>query len=165
MSEPMSELPATAGQTVGPFFGFALPYDGAPELVPADTPGARRLGGVVLDGAGEPVPDALLELTVTAVGGERHWGRAATDPEGRYAFTVPEPGGAFLGLTVFARGLLNRLFTRVYLPEASDALLETLPEDRRATVIAVGDADGYTFDVHLQGERETVFLTYPRHES
>jgi protocatechuate 3,4-dioxygenase, alpha subunit len=161
----MTDLTPTAGQTVGPFFGFALPYDGAPELVPADAPGARRLTGVVRDGAGDPVPDALLELTVTAVGGERHWGRAATDPEGRYAFTLPEPEGAFLGLTVFARGLLNRLFTRVYLPGASDAFLEALPEDRRPTLHAVPVEDGYHFDLHLQGERETVFLTYPRHES
>ena len=57
----MSELVPTAGQTVGPFFGFALPYDGAPDLVAPDAPGARRLSGRVLDGHGEPVPDALLE--------------------------------------------------------------------------------------------------------
>ncbi|QIG43320.1 protocatechuate 3,4-dioxygenase subunit alpha [Nocardioides anomalus] len=159
----MSELHPTAGQTVGPFFGFALPYDGAADLVPAGSPGARRLSGVVRDGAGDPVPDALLELTVTAVGGERLWGRAATDAEGRYAFTVPEPDGAFLGLTVFARGLLNRLFTRVYLPGAGDAFLAGLAEDRRPTLVARAVEEGYAFDVHLQGDDETVFLTYPRH--
>ena len=64
---------------------------------------------------------------------------------------MPEPDGAFLGLTVLARGLLNRLFTRVYLPGASDAFLEALPEDRRPTLHAVPVKDGYHFDLHLQG--------------
>ena len=86
----MSAPSPTAGQTVGPFFGFALPYDGAPDLIAVDAPGARRLGGRVLDGGGEPVPDALLELSATdAVTGENRWGRAPTDATGRYAFTIP----------------------------------------------------------------------------
>lgn len=153
--------PATAGQTVGPFFGFALPHDGAERLVDPGEPGATRLAGRVLDGAGEPVPDALLELTVSAPTGNL-WGRAPTDPEGRYAFTVPEPEG-FLGLTVVARGLTNRLFTRIYPPGASDAFLDALPADRRSTLVADEDETGLVFDVRLQGERETVFLTYPRH--
>ena len=71
-------------------------------------------------------------------------------------------------LTVFARGLLNRLFTRIYLPEdtaalAADPLLASLPEDRRKTLIATREEDGgLRFDVSLQGEDETVFLSYPR---
>jgi protocatechuate 3,4-dioxygenase alpha subunit len=69
-------------------------------------------------------------------------------------------------MTVFARGLLNRLFTRVYLPvdEAAlgaDTFLQSLPEDRRATLVATPDEHGYRFDIRLQGEAETVFLQFP----
>ena len=81
-----------------------------------------------------------------------------------------EPGrAAFITLTVFARGLLNRLFTRIYLPEdtaalAADPLLRSLPEERRRTLIARREQDGsLRFDVRLQGEAETVFLRYPQH--
>ena len=162
---PSPSFVATPGQTVGPFFGLALPYDGSEELVAPDAPGALRLRGRVLDGHGEPVPDALLELSVAQASGRHRWGRAATDVDGRYTFTLPVPEGAFLGLTVFARGLLNRLFTRVYLPDAADDFLDGLPTDRRSTLVAGQDETGLVFDVHLQGDRETVFLTYPRHEA
>ena len=124
----MSELVPTAGQTVGPFFGFALPFDGAPDLIAPDAPDARRLSGRVLDGDTQPVPDALLEVSVPCAAGENRWGRAATDPDGRYTFTLPEPVGAFLALTVFARGLTNRLFTRIYLPGATDGFLDGLTQ-------------------------------------
>jgi protocatechuate 3,4-dioxygenase alpha subunit len=153
-------LAPTPGQTVGPFFGLALPYDGGSELVPADRADAIRLHGRVLDGAGDPVPDALLELSQQDVG----WGRAATDPDGRYSFTTVAPSdAAYFSMTVFARGLLDRLFTRVYLPGSDDALLASLPAERRATLVAVPDETGYVFDVRLQGEDETVFLSYRRH--
>jgi protocatechuate 3,4-dioxygenase alpha subunit len=151
-------LAPTPGQTIGPFFGFALPHDGGSELVPPGRADAIQLHGRVLDGAGEPVPDALLELSQRDAG----WGRAATDPEGAYSFTTVAPT-AYFAVTVFARGLLDRLFTRIYLPDADDPVLAALPADRRATLIAVPDETGYVFDVRLQGERETVFLSYPRH--
>lgn len=174
----------TPGQTVGPFFGFALPYAGDSELVPPDHPAAVRLHGRVLDGAGEPVPDALLELwqadtdgdVVRAAGSMRRdgrtftgWGRAATNVNGEYAFTTIEPGRteperpAFFAITVFARGLLDRLFTRAYLPDQevrADPLLAALAEPRRSTLVATPDTGGLRFDVVLQGERETVFLDY-----
>ena len=78
---------------------------------------------------------------------------------------------AFFSLVVFARGLLDRLFTRAYLPAESqqadaldgDPLLSALPEDRRSTLLARRDDTGYVFDVMLQGEDETVFLAYPKH--
>lgn len=169
---------ATPGQTVGPFFGFALPFDGGPDLVPKGHPDAIRLHGVVLDGAGAPVPDALLEIwqtdatgEVPRVGGSLHrdgytftgWGRAATNNAGEYSFTTVEPGASFIALTVFARGLMNRLFTRIYLPNVSDPFLMSVPADRRDTLVATRDADGLRFDVVLQGDRETVFLSYPGH--
>ena len=180
-------LPVTPGQTVGPFFHYALPYDGDSQLVPPGSPGAVQLHGIVYDGAGVPVPDALLEVwqadadgRVVQQAGSLHrdgwtftgFGRAAVDPAGRYTFTTVRPGptedgsAPFIAMTVFARGLLNRLFTRVYLPDdeaalASDALLASVPSDRRDTLVATADEHGYRFDVRLQGEDETVFLAYP----
>ncbi len=180
---------ATPGQTVGPFFHFALPYDGGSDLVPPGRPDAIRLHGRVLDGAGDPVPDALVELwqaapdgTVPRAAGSLRrdgftftgWGRAATDRAGTWSFSTlapgaTSPGGApFFALTVFARGLLNRLFTRAYLPGDgraldADPLLSTLPPERRATLVATADDQGFAFDIRLQGGDETVFLTYPGH--
>ena len=174
-------MTVTAGQTVGPFFGFALPYNGGPELVPVGTPGAIRLTGRVLDGDGVGVPDALLEIWQTDPDGAvvrrpgslrrdgytfTGWGRAATDNTGRYTFTTVLPGATegrppFFAMTVFARGLLNRLFTRVYLPETeNDALLASLPAERRDSLIARRLDNGLEFDVRLQGEDETVFLRF-----
>jgi protocatechuate 3,4-dioxygenase, alpha subunit len=172
--------PATAGQTVGPFFGYALPFPHDHELVVPGSPGAMTLHGVVRDGAGDPVPDAMLELwqadaagtPVQQPGSLRReqkpsvftgFGRASTDADGRYSFTTLEPGAPFFALTVLARGLLNRLFTRAYLPDAHDELLERLDPDRRSTLVTTRDETGLVFDIHLQGELETVFLSYPRH--
>ena len=169
----------TPGQTVGPFFGYALPFPDDQHLVPPGSPGAIRLHGRVLDGHGDPVPDALLELWQTDAAGhvvqqqgslrrDGHtftgWGRASTDRGGHYSFTTVTPGAPFFALTVFARGVLNRLFTRAYLPDtADDPFLATLDADRRSTLVVAQDETGYVFDVHLQGENETVFLSYPRH--
>ncbi|MFF0944591.1 protocatechuate 3,4-dioxygenase subunit alpha [Kocuria sp. CPCC 205300] len=187
-----TQLTATPGQTVGPFFGDALPYEGGELLVPQAHPRAVRLHGVVTDGAGAVVPDALLEIwqadeqgNVPTADGSlvrdgytfTGFGRAAVDNVGHYTFTTLNPGptesgkAAFIALTLFGRGVTNRLFTRVYLPEdtralAEDPLLASLPEDRRRTLIAEREADGsLRFDVRLQGEGETVFLAYPRHET
>jgi protocatechuate 3,4-dioxygenase alpha subunit len=170
----------TPGQTVGPFFGYALPYPGGNELVPRGHPDAIRLHGRVLDGDGEPVPDALLEIwqpdpsgAIARQPSSLHrdgwtftgWGRTATNRAGEYSFTTVRPGSAFIAMTVFARGLLDRLFTRVYLPGddvalAADPLLAALPPPRRATLIATPTPDGFAFDVVLQGEPETVFLEF-----
>jgi protocatechuate 3,4-dioxygenase, alpha subunit len=171
----------TPGQTVGPFFHYALPYDGDSALVPPGTPGGVRLHGTVYDGAGAPVPDALLELWQADPEGnvvQRHgslrrdgftftgFGRCATDGAGHYSFSTLTPGpiegGApFFAVAVLARGLLHRLITRAYLPGATDAFLEGLDPERRSTLVTTADETGYVFDVRLQGERETVFLTYP----
>ena len=183
-----ARLNPTPGQTVGPFFHYALPYDGDSDLVPAGSPGAIRLHGRVLDGSGAPVPDALVEVwqadasgaIVQQPGSLRRdgwtftgWGRASTDNAGHYSFSTIAPGAVdgsapFFALTVFARGLLDRLFTRAYLPGdeaalAADPLLGSLDPDRRATLIAAADAQGFAFDIRLQGQGETVFLTFPGH--
>jgi protocatechuate 3,4-dioxygenase, alpha subunit len=166
----------TPGQTVGPFFGFALPWDGGEDLVPSSHPDAIHLHGHVYDGAGDPVPDALLEIwQVDAAGqvpqaeGSLHrdgwtftgFGRAATDGGGHYTFTTLRPATGFISMTVLARGLLDRLFTRVYLPSHADAaFLQGVPEDRRSTLVARGGDDDLVFDLHLQGEQETVFLDF-----
>jgi len=183
----MSALVPTPGQTVGPFFGYALPFDHDNELVPFSHSSAIRLHGRVTDGEGRGVPDALLELWQTAPDGTvvqqpgslrrdgwtfTGWGRTSTDPEGRYVFTTlrpgaPQPGkAAFFAVTVFARGLLNRLFTRAYLPDDADALardplLSGLDDGRRSTLVCRAEDTGYAFDVRLQGDGETVFLRYP----
>ena len=157
----MDTLAPTPGQTVGPFFSFALVREGYADLVSPSHPDAITFHGRVLDGAGEPVPDALVELT--RGGNSAGWGRAATDDEGRYTFTTLAPVGPFFAITVLARGLLDRLFTRAYLPEAADdAFLRGLADDRRATLVAAPDESGYVFDIRLQGDDETVFLTFAR---
>jgi protocatechuate 3,4-dioxygenase alpha subunit len=177
---PERDLTATPGQTIGPFFHYALPYDGGPELVPPGSPGAIRLHGTVVDGDGVPIPDAMIEIrqadaqgNVSTAEGSLHrdgmtftgWGRAGTDPGGRYAFVTVEPDAPFFAVTVFARGLLNRLFTRAYLPDAEDPFLSSLDPERASTLVAVREPNGdLRFDIVLQGDDETVFLTYPRHE-
>ncbi|WP_337063451.1 protocatechuate 3,4-dioxygenase subunit alpha [Kineococcus sp. G2] len=176
----------TPGQTVGPFYGFALPFAGDGELVPPTSPGSVRLHGTVLDGLGVPVPDALLEVwqanpdgsAPTAVGTFGRdgatfsgFGRCGTDRTGGYRFWTREPartgGGApFFVVAVFARGLMHRLLTRAYLPgpdgsAPGDALLASLPPERARTLVCVREADGsLRFDVRLQGEGETVFLEH-----
>jgi protocatechuate 3,4-dioxygenase alpha subunit len=181
-------LAPTPGQTVGPFYGFALAYDGGSELVPPGRADAIRLHGTVRDGNGDPVPDALIEVWQADEHGQvsrepgslqrdgftfTGWGRTSVDRTGEYSFTTVVPGSTegaapFFAITVFARGLLNRLFTRAYVPDhpllGSDRLLSSLPAHRRETLVARRDADGFVFDLHLQGERETVFLSYPGHD-
>ncbi|MDQ6740414.1 MAG: protocatechuate 3,4-dioxygenase subunit alpha [Actinomycetota bacterium] len=183
-----TKLPATPGQTIGPFFEYALPYAKDGELVSQARSGALRLHGTVYDGQGDPIPDALLEIwqadedgtIVQGTGSLRRdgytftgWGRESVDNVGCYAFTTVNPGATapgsapFIAVVVFARGLLNKLHTRIYLPEdtealAKDPVLAALPEDRRNTLIATREANGdLRWDVRLQGDRETVFLSFP----
>ncbi|MCO8277963.1 protocatechuate 3,4-dioxygenase subunit alpha [Actinoplanes sp. TRM 88003] len=171
------------GQTVGPFFHLGLPYEGGNLLVPAGHPDGVRLHGRVFDGQGAGVPDALIELwqadpsgqVPRATGSIRRdgytftgWGRTQTDGDGHYWFSTLLPGAdpgrrPFFAVTVFARGLTDRLFTRAYLPgDEPDPLLDGLEPDRRVTLITTREERGLLFDIHLQGEGETVFLSYPR---
>ena len=174
---------------------YALPYRRRQRAGPARHAGdAVRLHGRVLDGAGEPVPDALLELWQADADGRSSsepgslrrdgftftgWGRAATDAPGHYSFTTVRPGPRrrrtpppFFALTVFARGLLDRLFTRAYLP-GDDALGRRPAARRRSTRTGAPrwsrrpTTHGFVFDIRLQaderGEGETVSSPHPRH--
>ena len=139
----------TPSQTVGPFFGFALPFAGDAVA----TPDAIRVEGQVLDGAAEPVGDALLEVWI---GGQ--FARCRTDVEGAFHFVVAEPDEGFLNVTLFARGLLRHLHTRMYFPDARDDLLLSVDPGRRQTLIARREGEILRFDVRLQGPGETVFF-------
>ncbi|MEJ2861000.1 protocatechuate 3,4-dioxygenase subunit alpha [Actinomycetospora flava] len=187
-------LDLTPSQTVGPFFAFGLPFDGGGDVVPTGTPGAITLYGTVRDGAGAPVPDALLEFwqagpdgRLPTRSGSLHrdgrsftgFARVPTDRAGDYhlrtlrpAAPAGSPHAPHLAVTVFARGLLHHLFTRVYFPNhvdanAADPLLSSLDDARRATLVAVPDGGptgpGYRFDVRMQGPGETVFLDLSTH--
>lgn len=174
---------------MGPFLDLGLPYAGDSALVAHDHPRAIRLHGTVYDGANDVVPDALIELWqpdaagriprqpgslrrgTESIGTFTGWGRCATDASGHYEFTTVAPGSTssgrapFFAITVFARGLLDRLFTRAYLPDGdpgADPLLAGLDAARRSTLLCIAESGclAYRFDIRLQGPRETVFLAY-----
>ncbi len=185
---PPQTLPRTPSQTIGPFFHFALPWAEGPLVVPDGSPGAIRLEGRLTDGAGEPVPDALIEIWQADPAGHfdhpddperttsfRCFGRAPTDDDGRFFFVtakpgrVPAPDGGLqaphVDVSVFARGLLKRLVTRAYFddePEANaaDPILALVDPERRSTLIAARTPSGYRFDIRLQGDGETVFFDF-----
>jgi protocatechuate 3,4-dioxygenase alpha subunit len=157
-------LGRTPSQTVGPFFALGLCRERQNELVPG---GSVRVAGQLLDGAGKPVRDGLLELWQPG-DGETRWGRCGTDGAGRFEFVTEKPpavgdAAPAIDVLVFARGLLRHLATRIYFPDepvanAADPVLSALPPHERETLIAREDDGGLRFDVHLQGERQTVFF-------
>ena len=134
----------TPSQTVGPFFALGLSD--------VDGGGPVTLRGRVFDGSGEPVADALVEVWQPD---PPCFARSGTDASGRWEVRV-HPPDPFVNLSVFARGLLDRVVTRLYV--ADDPFLATLDPDRRGTLLAEATADGYTLDIHLQGPHETVFF-------
>ena len=136
----------TPSQTVGPFFAIGLRDHPCPA-------GPLRLIGRVLDGAGAPVPDSMIEIWSREAG----WGRAATDADGRFEFRLRET--PYVDAMVFARGLIKQVRTRIYFdPDADDPVVAGLPERDRATLIAHPDGDALRFDIHLQGDRQTAFF-------
>lgn len=185
----------TPSQTVGPFFGLpgGILWSDGPEVVPQGTPDAIIVHGRLLDGAGEPVPDGLIEIWQadpagrfdhpddprgagdgTAPAGFRGFGRCPTDAEGRFWFRTVAPGplptpdglteAPHLDVTVLARGMLNRVVTRLYFPgeesaNATDPVLSTVDDERRHTLIASVSDEGFRFDIRLQGDDETVFFS------
>jgi protocatechuate 3,4-dioxygenase alpha subunit len=167
----------TPSQTVGPYLSIGLTWDDGPEVVAADTPGAFWIRGEVRDGAGELVRDALVETWQADPDGRfggafRGFGRCPTDDDGRYAIRTRKPGvvpaadgtpqAPHLDVSVFARGLLHRVVTRIYFADepanAADPVLSSVPADRWNTLIAQPAGDGYRFDIKLQGDDETVFF-------
>jgi protocatechuate 3,4-dioxygenase alpha subunit len=171
----MSVALPTPGQTVGPFFRYGVEFDAWNELVPPGDPGAIRLHGVVRDGDGLPVPDALLEIwqadpsgAIPSETGSLHrdgstftgWGRTHTTAAGEYEFFTLEPAAPFIAVAVFARGLMDVLHTRIYLPAVTDPFLDSLSPAERATLVSERTPDGLQRDIRLQGEGETVFLAY-----
>lgn len=186
MTDTREKLTPTPGQTVGPFFAFGLEYRKQHEVAFPHSPGAILLAGTVRDGEGNAIPDAVVEIfgadsdgTIPRARGsfrrDDHsftgFGRAFTSDEGRYEFWTREPGvhegrAPFYAVVVFARGLPDKLHTRIYVPgherlHESDALLSSLSPEERATLIATRTADGHLHhDLRLQGEKETVFLEF-----
>jgi protocatechuate 3,4-dioxygenase alpha subunit len=159
-------------QTIGPLYGFALMFEGSHEAVAPDSPGAVRIEGLIIDGDGVPLswPEGFIEVWE----GEQ-FARARTDADGRYSVVVrkPEPvvtpdgtvAAPHLNVTVFARGLLKQLLTRVYFPDeaaanAADPILELVPAGDRDLLIAKPEGEGLRFDIHLQGEDETPFFAF-----
>ena len=191
----MSTLPLTSSQTVGPFFGPALLREDAERhvLIQPETLGERiRIEGRVLDGEGLAVPDAIVEIwQANAHGRYNHpadqgpaaldetflgYGRSGTDEHGNYWFETMKPGrvpfdrgrlqAPHICVTIFSRGLLNHLATRMYfedeLANAEDPILQYVPEEQRSTLFARRDErEGkiiYRLDIIMQGEGETVFF-------
>jgi len=167
--------PITPSQTVGPFLAIGLPWPDGPFVVPDGTPGAITITGTVLDGAGQPLADALVETwqadpdgrfahpddprgSVTGQAGFRGFGRCATSEAGEYRIITLRPGplpcpdgraeAPHLDVSVFARGLLDRVVTRIYFPDevqanAADPVLAAIDDPRRrATLIAIAEPDG-----------------------
>lgn len=187
------KLPVTPSQTVGPYFSIGLTWADGPFVVPEGTPGAIWIRGRVIDGKGQPIPDALVETWQADPEGTfdhavdpkpgaepdegaafRGLGRSPTDTDGWYRIltlkpgVVPAPDGSMqaphLDVSVHARGLLKHLVTRIYFEDevaanASDPVLSGIADlAARDTLIARRTSDGYSFDIRLQGDGETVFF-------
>jgi protocatechuate 3,4-dioxygenase alpha subunit len=162
----------TPSQTVGPYLAIGLPFEDGPYVVPKDTKDVIRIHGHVFDGAGDPISDAMIETWQADPDGRfgtdfRGFGRAPTGPDGEYEIFTLKPGrvddqqAPHIDVSVFARGMLNRCVTRIYFSDednAGDPVLDSVPADRRATILAEPGEGGYRFDVHVQGESETVFF-------
>ena len=120
------------------------------------------LHGKVVDGAGEPVPDAVVEVWSAGSNRQRAaFSRAIVDASGEYTIRAAVPAEGYLTMAIFARGLLRHLTTRVYLDETrNDDVFQSVSEARRRTLIATREATSYRFDVHLQGPDETVFFEF-----
>jgi protocatechuate 3,4-dioxygenase alpha subunit len=188
----VAALGLTPSQTVGPFLHIALSWPDGPYVVPEGTLGSVVITGQLFDGAGRPVSDGLIETwqadpagrfahagdprgaVESSIPGFRGFGRCPTDAEGRFHLLTVKPGplpapdgraeAPHLDVSVFARGLLDRVVTRLYFPDevdanATDPVLGAIVDPaRRATLVAAPADDGYHFEIRLQGNHETVFF-------
>jgi protocatechuate 3,4-dioxygenase alpha subunit len=167
----MAERPGlTPSQTVGPFLHLALADPAARHAVGADEPGAITVAGAVVDGNGDPVPDAVVEtwqidgwFTRCATAAEGVWEIRTSKPP-PVATRDGTPQAPHLVVSVFARGLLDRVVTRLYFGDeaaanAADPTLAVIDADRRHLLVAESTAPGeYRFDIRLQGADESVFF-------
>ncbi len=202
----MSEI--TPSQTVGPYFAYGLTPKGRAKWDPNGTYGWKEtigdnlvtpdatgqhihIEGRVLDGDGQPINDAMIEIWQADAQGRyasprdtrarpnakfKGFGRSATDKDGAYGFDTIKPGAVpgpdgkaqapHIVFCIYSRGMLRQIYTRLYFSDeaanSADPILNLVPADRRQTLIAHKEMrDGqpsYRFDIHVQGENETVFF-------
>jgi protocatechuate 3,4-dioxygenase alpha subunit len=149
----------TPSQTVGPFFAIGL------DRLDAGS-GDVHIAGTVFDGAGDPVPDSMVEIWHPE---PPQFARALADAEGRFEVSVEKPRAVaghapHFAVSVFARGLLKRVVTRIYFPDEADAnaadpVLALIDDAReRESLVAIDEGDRLRFDVHLHGESQTAFF-------
>jgi protocatechuate 3,4-dioxygenase alpha subunit len=185
-------LRATTSQTIGPYLRIGLEWMVIEDLAPKGVGGERvQIEGRVVDGDGKPVNDAAIEVWQANSRGKyasaedkqdkpletgfRGYGRSLTDEGGNFRFRTVKPGrvpgprdrlqAPHLVVTIFMRGLLKQLMTRVYFPDepanAEDPVLALVPAERRATLIAKKKGAGeLEWNVMLQGSNETVFFDF-----
>jgi protocatechuate 3,4-dioxygenase, alpha subunit len=185
-------LRASTSQTIGPYLRIGLEWMQIEDLAPPGVAGQRvRIEGRVLDGEGKPVNDAAVELWQANSHGKyaspedsqdkpldpgfRGYGRSLTDDTGKFGFRTIKPGrvpgpkgklqAPHLVITIFMRGLLKQLVTRMYFPDepsnADDPILNLVPSERRASLIAGRTGEGaLEWNVNLQGNNETVFFDF-----
>jgi protocatechuate 3,4-dioxygenase alpha subunit len=183
-------LRMSASQTVGPYFKIGLSWLYRSDIE-AKSGERVRIRGRVLDADGVPVPDAMLEIWqadaqgryATTPEGELNpaaevmgFLRVPMDAQGSFELRTIKPGrvptqrdgvlqAPHLSVAVFMRGLLKPVHTRLYFPNdpanADDPVLQSVPVERRATLIARAARDNVLeWDVHVQGEQETVFFAF-----
>ena len=184
-------VPASTSQTIGPFLRIGLEWMVIEDMAPAGVAGERvRIEGRVEDGDGKPVNDAAVEVWQANSHGRyahpedtrdlplepafRGYGRSLTDQSGAFRFRTVKPGrvpgpdgklqAPHLVVTIFMRGLLKQLLTRVYFPDDpshnEDPILKLVPAERRSTLIAKKKGDVLEWNVVLQDAGETVFFDF-----
>ena len=173
-------LGLTPSQTAGPYLSIGLLRDLVPTvLVELDDARAIRIHGRLFDGAGEGVPDGMIEIWQADEEGRygdaafHGFGRSGTADAGGFSFVTVKPGrvpwtgggvqAPHIAVGVFARGLLKRVVTRLYFPDEveaneADPVLAGLTPSQRETLVAVPDDGDLVFDIHLQGPAQTTFF-------
>lgn len=184
----MAKLPESASQTAGPYvhIGCVPEFAGLERGYHSQLGSDLRDGlsgvpitirGTIYDGAGDPVLDGMLEVWQPDGAGVFHqdgrgFGRIPSDAQsGEFVIETVMPGAVddqngtlqapHIALWIVARGINVGLHTRVYFADqidAQDSILSLVDVARRSTLIAENEADGYRFDIHLQGSKETVFF-------
>ena len=166
--------PQTPSQTIGPFFAYGLTAEqygyAFTQVITAkivDKAKTVIIEGRVFDGKGDVIPDAMIELWHPDIGLLRQG--TGSNPDSIFRFETSKPAAKkgeapHFAVAIFMRGLLSHLFTRLYFGDeeeanAQDEVLAQIPSELRATIIAQATQDNtYRFNIHMQGEHETVFI-------